>query len=324
MKNYLKKYLPLFGIILSAGFIILGISFYREIKTYQTEYAEYYKKKAGTFRLSDDYDSKTSSFSEFLNSDHALETEENAYRMIKDGTIDYYEIYSNPLYFVGNYSSAVKDGVDHLMLNEENSGEKLTDFTGIALDQKSYAQYGFAHQIRSGKGFYAKDFAVTSKARIPVLLGSQLKDSFQIGQSFSGKFVLDRNLTFYVAGFLNKGREAMVDDRKVSLDDKILLPSIKPDAGDTDAEKIILYSMKLEGNVAYSTNENYVESAGYIRKIRKKTGYRYSKIKTVQDIETPQFSSKRIPGLFLAAGISMLVLTWIGSVHSLRKEEDRS
>jgi hypothetical protein len=31
---------------------------------------------------------------------------------------------------------------------------------------------------------------VTSKARIPVLLGSRLKDSFQIGQSFAGKILL--------------------------------------------------------------------------------------------------------------------------------------
>jgi len=83
----------------------------------------------------------------------------------------------------------------------------------------------FPLQVAEGRGFTGYDYAYLGKGRIPVILGAAYKETFSIGDTFEGYYIIER-FTFEVIGFTESGSAfySSAVGRPVPYDRYIIMP----------------------------------------------------------------------------------------------------
>ena len=264
---------------------VRGVRLNADVKEYKQNCEIYQNIDHGWISLKDTYDRDDYSFSDFLQTDQALTIEKKTYQDLKKSNLDYYEFYEN-------------------QVNIET--DKV--FSGVSMDEKSWKKWNISERISDGKNLQKKDFALTDQDEIPVLLGSNLKKQFHIGQTFQGENYV--SMKCRVAGFLKPGQTIEMDDESISLDDCILSPMLNLSEKDSKRDQAILLSVKLEGKVYYKDANEYQNVAQVVQQIRAKTGFEYVQIQTTQDVEKPFSTSvaaaeKQVVFYLVLAGIVM-------------------
>lgn len=155
----------------------------------------------------------------------------------------YYEMYRQPLFINGDQHESI-----------QISNNVISDF---------------ALKIDSGREFCQEDFISEKGEPIPVILGNNLKDSYNLNDEFLAQYLYEDYL-FRVIGFLSPGAEIQRSTGTISLDSYYVMPSIeftyKPTTETQYISQIIHRANKTSGKIRVLP-ENLQEVKNYVSEI---------------------------------------------------------
>lgn len=156
----------------------------------------------------------------------------------------YYEIYGQPLDYTG-VTALFFDG----------AGQPTSTPQGVPALQISANVMGDFHiSLASGRPFADEDFIFTQGDSIPVLMGADYKELYQIGDSFEANY-LYASYRFTVQGFLAPGSQLVRAGTINELNQTILLPSFDfatPPIGESEYVSQLLHrSNRASGVLRY-------------------------------------------------------------------------
>lgn len=288
---------------------------FHDDKMYAEQRASYSKMKDGNLCLTDQYDSRTSSFSDFYVKDSACDMAKNVYKKLtNDSKINYFEYTDMSLYYVGRYEK--KDKAKHEFVNEKEDDEiEYTACSGMWMDEKFCKLYQLDQAIELGRSFKETEYNITTDYIIPVILGSNYKDAFKLGERFKANFLWE-DIECEVVGFLKPTTSITIETVDKCLDDYVILPTICADKIKDPNIRAVYWCSHLEGMIRYKNAKEYHSMAKKINLIAKETGFHYTHLKTYDEIPILSDVKKRqmrtrekiYLGLILMEGLAILVL----------------
>ena len=149
----------------------------------------------------------------------------------------------------------------------EYQGESITAAEAIQITDDYFEL--FPLQIARGRGFEAEDSNYLEIRRIPVILGAAYSDTFRIGDTFEGYYILNR-FTFEVMGIAESGSSFYNNSqsRPELYDTYIIMPSARITEDSKISRMILLqetcgYTVAKNGrDAAVSMIEEYLKDAG--------------------------------------------------------------
>lgn len=257
------------------------------------------------FMLTDTYDTKDSTFGEFLATDDAYDIMARTYDLISNNQkIDYYEIGFQSIEFLDSYNgkSSTINGGDESR-NQKIADETITPLNSMQLSEKSMMEKKF-NQLASYEHFnsFFRSTETSSNLHIPAVVGHSYDNFFNVGDTFGGKY-LNKSFIFHVVEELPKDFSIRLLSEDENLNDYIIIPSMSIDNSDEAYSKKLL-SVKCEGIVHYETEEDYKTSIDAISEIVNETSFKYY-------IPDTRNSFKNVLGLSISTSILMLVISVI-------------
>ena len=152
----------------------------------------------------------------------------------------YYEIYRQPLFMDGDQHESI-----------QISNNVISDFS---------------LEINIGRGFRQEDFSSEKENPIPIILGSDLKDSYNLNDEFWAQYLYEDYL-FKVIGFLSPGSQIQRSTGTINLDSYYVMPSVeftyRPTTETQYISQIIHRANKTSGKIRVSP-ENLQEVKNFV------------------------------------------------------------
>jgi hypothetical protein len=195
-------------------------------------------------------------YDNFKNEPRSLEIVKTFYKELNENIDDkYLYVFQQPI--------EVENIIDDIYLvgYEEGSSDVHKNHDGpypiktVQLNEK--ALNSFPLQIVDGQSFVSRDFQYQENGEIPILLGSDYSQYFNVGDSLKGSYIFIE-FNFIIKGFLDQN--AFVEDLgypEVNLERSIVMPAIEFDdpKSSEDEEFQFRHYMQLINGAIYSTSD---------------------------------------------------------------------
>lgn len=240
-------------------------------------------------RIIDKYDTEgNETFMEFISRKDSLGKMKNMYEsLVNDNNLEYLEVDKQSILYIGTYSNPTEfvTGKDEKLVNrlfKDKNGKDiiLTPLNGMQLGKEASSILGINDKVIKGEYFKEEDYSFDNSSKeVNVILGNKYKDLYEIGDKFKGVF-LNEPLTFKVKGILCENVTTLINYQTCELDNYIITPlfdcKYNPDNESEKQFQSILYSIKSQGYVQYSTNDNYEITVKQIEKLARENQLKYS------------------------------------------------
>lgn len=134
---------------------------------------------------------------------------------------------------------------------DDESGNRYSMFNNITINAASQNYYNF--KVIEGRIFNSGDFTYSNT--IPVMLGYDYKDYYNVGDVFTGEY-LDCNFNYQVIGILDKNVSINIQNEIIFLDRYIVSPSVIVQNAPQTHEELFYqsasYMQKIQGSVILS------------------------------------------------------------------------
>lgn len=286
MKNFFitaKSTIGLFAVIV---ILFLALGNYKTAEQMDKNKKE--KDCKESLKITDRYDTKNEiSLYEFFDEPDSLNKLQNAYPlMLSHFGSQYLEIGEQYVEYIGLCDldeKFIAGGLEAKNQEIEEINKIITPLNTVQLGRSTINNIELNKMIESGREFTIEDFALDdSIVTIPLILGNNYKNQFEINDSFSF-FYLGKEFSGNIIAFLSKDSAIKLGDTKtMSLDNTIVMPSfeINTNYSNADFNKTQLL-VKTEGYVLYENKEEYQNIIDKIELIKESTGIQYSYIEDI-------------------------------------------
>lgn len=145
-------------------------------------------------------------------------------------------------------------------------GESATCVNAIQVSDNYFSL--FPMDVSAGRAFDEKDCHYQNAEYIPVILGKKYQDTFAVGDTFEGYYILERR-TFKVIGIAGDGAfYSSSQNCMIPYDNYIIMPFMYVEADSFAARAILL--QQVSGCVAYQGDRN--EALHIVKKYLKEAG----------------------------------------------------
>lgn len=172
---------------------------------------------------------------------------------------------------------------DHEWSVNEYEGKKIYSTKALYVSEQFFDEYKI--KISEGRMFVKEDYNYRKGIAIPVLLGSEYKSFYNIGDEFSGYSYMDEIVTFKVIGFLENGAFFYSSQNKdfVSANRYIIVPAMM---FQYDTEEVGIMLLQETTGILIS-NYGYEKTSELLQEKRKEAGLdRYDIFVQNPDIES--------------------------------------
>lgn len=317
--------------------MFFSFSFSKIVNKQSVEFNNIYNKNF--YKLSDTLYGEAET--KFFSSENALEKLKTYYYELSTSkAFDYLEIYNQPIEvesFLGDITFLY--GYEYGAYENKNPKRILTFSDG------SSAYFCNANALWCGNNFFStfninvdgktynkKDFTYDKNNPIPLIMGADYKQYYQIGDTLKLLLPMDYREAI-VIGFLQNDSSIWYNNKFISLDRYIILPlqndlTSYPNNTEEHSRQIITYLMKINGTIVSETlSANDVQI--YIDEICNRCGinpaslingstnYQIGKFRlTINEIE--KIFSYIFGVLFIFTCVLLSILTWIKTKNNLK------
>lgn len=233
--------------------------------------------ESGDWMLTDDYDSRDSSFEDFLKQKDAYDTLKETYEMLNNAFGgDYYDVGRQDIEYLGKFpgdEAYVSGGKD--AMNQKINGQILSPLESLQVSYNFVCQKKMNELIGTGEMFGKEDYQRGAEQIIPVLAGASYQKMFKAGDTFQGKYLGEKDLKFQIRGFFKKDAGISLDNEEILLDRMLVFPSLCLKENDSGEFQKILLSVKCQGYLHYDGKSDLEKKLKQLEKIKKETGFRY-------------------------------------------------
>lgn len=233
--------------------------------------------ESGDWMLTDDYDSRDSSFEDFLKQKDAYNILKETCEMLKNtfGS-DYYDVSRQDVEYIGEFpgdQEFVSGGKE--AVNQKINGQILSPLESLQVSYNFACQKKMNELIETGEAFGKEDDQTGADQIIPVLAGASYQKIFKAGDTFQGKYLGEKDLKFRIEGFFKKDASVLLDNEEILLDCMLVFPSLCLKETDSMEFQKILLSVKCQGYLHYDRKSDLEKKMEQLEKIKKETGFRY-------------------------------------------------
>lgn len=265
--------------------------------------------------LTDEYDSATSSFRDFLDSKESFDILKNTLEAVKKNKeLTFYEFSQQNLEICGNFHGdehfCVND--DYKFLNQNTGEDVLSAVKTIQCDYQFYKDYSLQEKINGNIDFDKKYF---TDDLIPIVMGCEYEKLYKKGDVLTCLF-LGKKIKVSVAGFF---RENSIISTKDEIDTAyyIFMPMPAVDLTKNSRDNRILLSVKTDGMIRVSTYKNYKKQISILDEICKETDFKYSL--PLMPIKASSFFALNKAEFVLILIVALVLLLY--ALTSLRKQD---
>lgn len=239
MKDVKIKYYDYFKYLIVIIFflLILLIIFYNINKKQNVDevISDEITQKIRYVQIIDLYDKPNQiSFSEAMRTPNMLLNLRNFYsELINSNKFNFIEIENQILEFYGNYDKDNKfvngyetGNVDEFInqkVKKDNDISYVTPLKAIQIGQSASDFFNLSKNISSGKYFSSGDYIYTHDKNIPILLGSDYKGIYNIGDSMEFSYLLT-DFIGEVIGFMDQNESVSSNAKNIMLNTYIIMP----------------------------------------------------------------------------------------------------
>lgn len=241
----------------------LGLSIFSQV-SYQdsVEFMNENSHQNGVISIRDNYNGKGNNLNirEFLNQENSLEKLIGLYtELSSNDSYVYYEIMDQVFEYVGENDIPSSMLVDKDLANQKIEGEYYTPLKALQVSEKVYNIFNVRDNLLNGIGFQSDDYIIGDTNTIPVLLGHNYLEIFDIGDEFVISYLGSVDFSCKVIGFLKSGTNIGFNNVTYLLDDYILVPALNlSEKSVADREFCgILYSLKTTSMIPYNGIDDY-------------------------------------------------------------------
>lgn len=303
-------YVPSFAVLLiiSATLLILAFSNF-EINQVSKDIENNINKSDGDFIIYDEFDSESSSLSDFFAKQDSLKIMRETYHfLITNNDFEYYEFANQNIEYQGSLNIP-KELVDHedvdLINQTSENGSLFTPLKSFQMDKRTYERSQLESKLikKNGQSLY------DSTSFIPVIMGSGYRSIFHVGSSFSGDY-LGKIATYKIIGCLDEQTSISINNESFLLDNTLITPTINEQSEDDEEYLKRLYSVKCEGFIPYETEEEYYSVLSSLTMIKEQTGFLFY---------IPNTNSNQKHSLFGTLLLLLSFLTYVALIVLLYK-----
>lgn len=302
-----KLYVPTFAVLLiiSATLLILAFSNY-QVKQISDNYdaKDVNSNNSGDFIVYDEFDSDSSSLSDFFAKPDSLKIMKKTYQaLLSNNNFNYCEFANQNIEYQGRLDISkefVDNGDANLINQKDERGSFFTPLKSFQMDKKTFDHFQLGNKIiaRNSQSLYE------NPSFIPVIIGDGYQAYFPVGTSFTGDY-LGKISTYKVVGSLAPQASITINNESFLLDYYLIIPSINEQPEDDNAYLKRLYSVKCEGFIPYETEDEYSTVLASLNAIKEDTGFLFY----VPNTEVSKKGSLIGILLFLTALLIYVVLT---------------
>lgn len=130
----------------------------------------------------------------------------------------------------------------------------------VGLSPEAFKEFDIG--IESGRAFKDEEFNYKESGTIPVLLGSEYKDYFKIGDKFSALCYDEINCE--VVGFLKKNSSYILNEKLTYLDRSVVLPAVNPSLSKPNESQLQMLSDQLMQSLILTNNKDFKQTQKYV------------------------------------------------------------
>lgn len=293
MKNFFITAKSAFGLFVVIVILFLALGNYKT--TEQMNKNEKEKDFKESLKITDQYDTKNGiSLYKFFSEPDSLNKLQNAYSlMLSYFRNQYLEMGEQSVEYIGLCDLDEKfivGGIEAKNQKIEEINKIITPLNSIQLGKSTINNIELNKMIESGREFTKEDFELDeNKVIIPLILGNNYKNQFEIGDTFSF-FYIGKEFSGKIIAFLSEDSDIKIDDVETkSLDNTIIMPSFEINTNYSDEYFNKIQSLlKTEGYVLYENQKEYQSILDKIELIKENTGIQYSCIENLDFIPLNQ------------------------------------
>jgi len=236
---------------------------------------------SGYLHLTDSYDSEKSSILNFYEEENSIDILYSMYDyLMNQNDFTYYIMDEQPLEYIDRFTGSIDlvDGFDESFINQINDEGYLTPLKSIQMNQNSIDLFQINEKIADGRFFDLK-YNYNFDHQIPVILGNNYRDLFQINDTFKTWYLGQKIIECRVVGFLETETVVEWDEYTYELDNYIIMPYIhveKNVIGNKDALFYKIYlTQKCEGYMYYNNKEEFSINTQLINERSTEYGFQY-------------------------------------------------
>lgn len=179
-----------------------------------------------------------------------------SFNQILNDQFEFYEIYNQPLqskFYWNMDDSFLKcyDGVPIKNQEIEIDGENcfISTLNSFQLNLNAYNH--FFDFIGEGRGFCESDFQYKRNEKVPIILGSDYKSYYSIGDSIKLNY-LEKDFEYEIIGFFEQGLNIKIENSEYSMNKYLCIPFFEFDGNVIDdSEKVFWLRCYEEKNLGY-------------------------------------------------------------------------
>lgn len=296
-----KRVIKIILFYFSCIFGLLGISLYSySLKIEQNN--TYVEDNRGIWRLSDEYDTETSNYYDFLNQENALKTLNEVYKELSNNSqLKYYEVSDQVIAYLGKFKGDRK--FSEGSYNEKIDNKYQTNLRSYQLPYNLVSEQELNKKIKEGRGFEKQDYQNSLTKTIPIIAGYNYQKVFKKNQKIKVNYLMGE-YTFKIVGFLKKNTKILIMDERINVDHTLIMPVVMPGKNDSKKQKEIVMSVKCSGYYIYRNYEDLKKISKKVKNVRSKTGYRYV-------IPMVQKQSENLLGISIEQSFFLMVISGI-------------
>ena len=180
------------------------------------------------------------------------------------------------------------DKIHNQSVKIEGKRHYVTSLNTVQANKKFFDSY--LSSIEEGEKFADDDYILTMTENIPVLLGYNYMPYYNIGDTLKLNY-LGSDKTFYIKGFLSENLGFKKDNKTISMNNYICVPSfrITSTSQQMDSEQDLLFKMryylqKNRGFIKYGIDDDIDEIKQEINDLANKYGLAYTVLNTTYNI----------------------------------------
>ena len=210
-----------------------------------------------------DMEESTSSF--IKDNEKVVHLKEFYNELGKNSSIEYYEEIEQPV-VVGQFRATE---IFHYGYEEQFESDEIKQ---ILINYASWHKNNLCEKIMDGEEFEKSDFVQENYEEIPVILGYEYKDFYNIGDTMEVTLSPEIYGHYKVIAIMNKNTSIWVNDNLVYLDRYILSPALTITRQPCDYNDLVyqgfLYLQKINGSVKLSDNYSLQQFMTDIERLR--------------------------------------------------------
>lgn len=246
------------------------------------------------FRLLDSYDGQNENIFDFFNKKDSLLVMENTSNEIwNKKELDYYYFDNQNLEYLGDYYKVFGKNTnfvtekDTTCINQplENNAQ-ITPLNAIQIDNKIFTKSNLVKLLKEDNCL-KENYMLDDTLNLPVILGNDYKEIFKVGDSFTGCYLGENNVTFYVVGILeddkliekNSMLEIIYDLTGFdSINNYIIIPNCSLNLINEEHSMFnkIISCQKCSGFLTIDSKEDLYFKINILKDISNETNFKYS------------------------------------------------